>query len=209
MREFLKQTRHHIELDRNICVHNYDHAMKSKKFLDKFDDIKHKWEDFGLLEGLSGRTKDECAYCYEQLAVYLLTTPQEERKENVDEYWYNSFEIVEFAIIRRVISDLEPGKFNFNSFLKYVKEFDYYGLMDFVDKANPIVGPEPFQRLLQIDLEAEVVFLLCKMIVDKFNDPEKDSMEIKEKYMSEADRKIKEALKKKEDEGTSSDNTDA
>lgn len=207
MREFLKAQTSHIELDRSICVHNYDHAMKSKKFLNKFDDIKHRWESFGFLDGLSGRTKDECAYCYEQLAVYFLTREEEEQVDEM--YRLGSFETIGFPMVRKVVSELEPGKFNFNLFLKYVKEFDYKGLMEFVDEANPIVGPEPYQRLIPIDLEAEVVHLLCKMIIDKFNDPEKDSMEIKEKYMSEADRKIKEALKKKEDEGTSSDNTDA
>ena len=193
MKEFLRQTSPNINLDKNICVHNFDHAMKSKKFLEKFDDIKHRWESFGFLDGLSGRTKDECAYCYEQLAVYFFTREEGQLNEM---HRLGSCETIGFPIVRKVVSDLEPGKFNFILFLKYVKEFDYKGLIEFVDKANPVVGPEPYRRVIRIDLEAEVVFLLCKMIVDKFNNPELDTKEIKEKYMSEADRKIKEALKK-------------
>lgn len=195
MKEFLRQTSPNINLDKNICVHNFDHAMKSKKFLERFDEIKHRWEIFGFLDGLSGRTKDECAYCYEQLAVYFLTREEEQ----VDEmHRLGGFEIIGFPMIRRIVSALEPGKFNFDVFLKYVKEFNYNDLIEFVDKANPVVGPGPYHRLVEIDLEAEVVLLLCKMIVDKFNNLELDTKEIKERYMSEVDRKIKEALKKKE-----------
>lgn len=195
MKEFLRETSPNINLDKNICVHNFDHAMKSKKFLERFNEIKHRWESFGLL---SGRTKDECAYCYEQLAVYFLTREEESEKNEVEErYGYGSFVTIAFPMIRRIVSALEPGKFNFDVFLKYVKEFNYNDLIEFIDKANPVVGPGPYYRLVEIDLEAEVLLLLCKMIVDKFNNPELDTKQIKERYMSKVDRKIKEALKKK------------
>ena len=199
MKEFLQSgVGGHIDLDKRILVHNYKDFKRTDWGKEQIEKYLDRWGRLGFIEGLEGEIKERCAVAMEQLAVYLIT-------EAVEADLTGPFETVGFPMIRRIccgsvgnavkLKDLDL--FNFEKFIKYSKELDVPKLIDeiynFVNEAE-----------LDADAEAEACALGCEIIIDRFNGDERSFDEIKADYVNKLKEKIR-----KENEGTSSDNTDA
>ena len=201
MREFLKSQRYYIEPDLAICK---KHAMMDDN-LQKYID---RWQAFGFIEGLSSETRGECAYAMEQLAIFLLYNPLHQGDRLFTEN-NREFETLGFPMIRRVIATIEPGTFDFLTFIEYCKIFNVIDMVNLVEELNPLTNDDPndpLRRRLNIDTEAEAVALACEMIATKFKDPSKDDEEIKKEVTDKLKKIIKDKIAK-ENERTSSDNT--
>lgn len=201
MREFLKSQRCYIEPDLAICK---KHAMMDDN-LQKYID---RWKAFGFIEGLSGETMGECAYAMEQLAIFLLHNPLHQGDRLFTEN-NREFETLGFPMIRRVISAIESGTFDFLTFIEYCKIFNVIDMVNLVEELNPLTNDDPnnpLRRRFNIDTEAEAVASACEMIVTKFKDPSKDDEEIKKEVTDKLKKIIKDKIAK-ENERTSSYNT--
>lgn len=210
MKELLKSnTVGYINPDVSICVHKYEQAKKSGKMDDRLKDYFDRWDKLGFLQGFPDDRKEELAFAYEQLAIFLIycESDQTDRLFERDDNVYNAFETIGFPMTRRVIEKLEPNEFDFQKFLKYCKEINPKDILDDIEKLNPRVGPHNKRKYLQIDSEAETVALCCDMIAEKFNNPNKDSVTIKNEHFEKFNKLIEERKEKLKDERASSDNT--
>lgn len=211
MREFLKSSCvGNIHSDKRICVHTYAQAKKSGKLDEKIKQIADRWAQLGFTEGFPEERKEELAYAYEQLAIFLIfcEDDQTDRLFKKD----GSFETVGFPMTRMVLSCLEPNEFDFQKFIKYCKIFNSNDFIELADKLNPLMHDDPnypWHRKYDVDLVAKAVYYVSEMIIEKFKNPDEDDEVIKKKYtdkLYEIINKKKEELK---NEGTSSDNTNA
>jgi hypothetical protein len=74
-------------------------AIGLKQLREQREIISKRWSDMGLLEGLSGNVKENCAQLFENQLTHMLT-------ESTDAASSGSYETVAFPIIRRVFSKL-------------------------------------------------------------------------------------------------------
>lgn len=203
MKEFLMENSGvgHINSDVSICVHKYEQAKKNGKFDDRIKEYLDRWEKLGFLQGFPEDRKEELAFAFEQLAVFLIfcEDDQTDRLFDKDEYGNRPFETIGFPMIRRVIGNLEPNVFDFQKFLKYCKIFNVNDIIKLL-KTNELC----FQR---IDYEAEAVAICCEMIEKKFKNLDRNDKEIKDESLDKFYKIIED--KKKQNEGTSSNNTNA
>lgn len=215
MKEFLMEERNvgHINYDVSICVHKYEQAKKSGKLDDKIKEYLDRWEKLGFSQGFPEDRKEELAFAFEQLAVFLIfcEDDQTDRLFDKDEYGNRPFETIGFPMTRRVIGNLEPNVFDFQKFLKYCKIFNVNDMINLANEMNPLTNDDPnypLRRRYNIDTEAEAVALACEMIEEKFKNPERDNEEIKQEIVNKLKKIIEDKIAK-ENEGTSSDNTNA
>ena len=203
MKEFLMEGSNvgHINSDVSICVHKYEQAKKNDKFDDRIKEYLDRWKKLGFLEGFPEDRKEELAFAFEQLAVFLIycEDDQTDRLFDKDEYGNCLFETAGFPMTRRVIGNLEPNVFDFQKFLKYCKIFNVNDIIRLL-KTNELC----YQR---IDYEAEAVAICYEMIVKKFKNPKRNDKEIKDESLDRFYKIIED--KKKQNEGTSSNNTNA
>lgn len=213
MEEFLKSDIivGNINPDVSICVHKYEDAKKSGKMDDRLKDYLDRWNKLGFLQGFPDDRKEELAFAYEQLAIFLVycESDQTDKLFDKDEYGNRPFVTISFPMVRRVLGNLELNVFDFQKFLKYCKELNPKDVMDYVEELNPIVNPDLHSRhrrkYFDMDAEAEAVAWCCDMIQEKFKNPDKDSEAIKKEHFERINKLIED--KKKKNEGTSSDNT--
>lgn len=203
MKEFLMEDNSvgHINSDVSICARKYEQAKKSGKLDDRIKEYLDRWEKLGFLEGFPEERKEELAFAFEQLAVFLIYCEydQTDRLFDKDEYGNRPFETIGFLMTRRVVGDLEPNVFDFQKFLEYCKIFNVNDIIRLLE-ANELC----YQR---IDYEAEGVAICCEMIEKKFKNPDRNDKEIKDESLGRLYKIIED--KKKKNEGTSSDNTNA
>lgn len=203
MKDFLMEDNSagHINSDVSICVHKYEQAKKSGKFDDRIKEYLDRWEKLGFLQGFPEERKEELAFAFEQLAVFLIYCEydQTDRLFDKDEYGNRQFETIGFPITRRVIGNLEPNVFDFQKFLEYCKIFNVNDIIRLLDTTELF-----FQR---IDCEAEGVAICCEMIEKKFKNPNKNDEEIANESLGRFYKIIED--KNKQNERTSSDNTNA
>ena len=203
MKEFLMENSSvgHINSDVSICVHKYEQAKKNGKFDDRIKEYLDRWEKLGFLQGFPENRKEELAFAFEQLAVFLIfcEDDQTDRLFDKDEYGNRPFEMIGFPMTRRVIGNLEPNVFDFQKFLKYCKIFN----------VNDIIRLLETNKLCyqHIDYEAEAVAICCEMIEKKFKNLDRNDKEIKDESLDKFYKIIED--KKKQNEGTSSNNTNA
>ena len=214
MKELLKSnTVGYINPDVSICVHKYEQAKKSGKMNDQLKDYLDRWDKLGFLQGFPNDRKEELAFAYEQLAIFLIycESDQTDRLFERNDNGYNAFETIGFPMTRRIIGNLEPNEFDFQKYLKYCKELNPKDVMDYVEKLNPIVNPdlhaEHRRKYFDMDAEAEAVAWCCDMIQEKFKNPDKDSETIKKEHFEKINKLIEERKEKLKDERASSDNT--
>jgi hypothetical protein len=212
MKEFLKSGYvGNIYPDKKICIHTYAQAKKSGKLDEKIKQIADRWAQFGFTEGFPEERKEELAYAYEQLAIFLIfcEDDQTDRLFKKD----GSFETVGFPLTRKVLSCLEPNEFDFQKFIKYCKIFNSNDFIELVDKLNPLTHDDPnhpwHRKYANVDLEAEAVYYVSEMIIEKFKNPDEDDEVIKKKYTDKLYEIINKKKEELENERTSSDNTDA
>lgn len=203
MKDFLMEDNSagHINSDVSICVHKYEQAKKSGKIDDRIKEYLDRWEKLGFLRGFPEERKEELAFAFEQLAVFLIYCEydQTDRLFDKDEYGNRPFETIGFPMTRRVIGNLEPNVFDFQKFLEYCKIFNVNDIIRLLE-TNELC----YQR---IDYEAEGVAICCEMIEKKFKNPDRNDKEIKDESLDRLYKIIED--KKKKNEGTSSDNTNA
>jgi len=199
MKEFLnvKYKGEHINHDISICVHKYEQAKKNGKFDDRIKEYLDRWEKLGFLQGFPEDRKEELAFAFEQLAVFLIFCEDDQTDKLFDKD--GSFETMGFPMTRRIIGNLEPNVFDFQKFLKYCKIFNVNDIIRLL-KNNELC----YQH---IDYEAEGVAICSEMIEKKFKNPDRNDKEIKDESLDRFYKIIEN--KKKENEGTSSDNTNA
>lgn len=196
MKEFLKSgIAGTLNLDRRILVHNYKDFKRTDWGQEQIDKYLDRWDKLGFLDGLDGEIKERVAVAMEQLATYLIW-------EAVEDDSINAFETIGFPMCRRIVAgsignftklkDLDL--FKFETFLKYCRELDVRKLEEKITEVS-----KPFY---EIDVEAEACALACEVMIDKFNGSEKSFDELVDNYITEIKKRI-------ENEGTSSDNTDA
>jgi hypothetical protein len=201
MREFLKSQRVNIEPDLAICKKHAKMDDNLQKYIDR-------WQAFGFIEGLSGETRGECAYAMEQLAIFLLYNPLHQSDRLFTEN-NREFETLGFPMIRRIVTTIEPGTFDFLTFIEYCKIFNVIDMVNLAEELNPLTNDDPsrpWKRKFNIDSEAEAVALACEMIETKFKDPSRDNEEIKKEVTDKLKKIIKDKIAK-ENERASSDNT--
>ena len=203
MKEFLMEDSNvgHINSDVSICVHKYEQAKKNSKFDGRIKEYLERWKKLRFLEGFPEDRKEELAFAFEQLAVFLIfcEDDQTDRLFDKDEYGNCPFETIGFPMTRRIIGNLEPNVFDFQKFLEYCKIFNVNDIIRLLE-TNKLC----FQS---IDYEAEAVAICCEMIEKKFKNPDKNDKEIKDESLGRFYKIIED--KKKKNEGTSSDNTNA
>lgn len=196
MREFLKSNPAvQFNLDKRILVHNYRSFKRTSWGKEQIEIYLERWDKYGFLDGLDGEIRERVAVAMEQLAAYLIF-------EAVENDLINDFETIGFPIIRRIIggsvgnsTNLKvPDLFKFETFLKYCREVDVRKLEEKITEVS--------KPLYKIDGEAEACAIACEVMIDKFNGSEKSFDELVENYITEIKNRI-------ENEGTSSDNTDA
>jgi hypothetical protein len=201
MKEFLKSdtTVGNINPDVSICVHKYEDAKKSNKMGDKLKNYLDRWDKIGFLQGFPDDRKEELAFAYEQLAIFLIycESDQTDKLFDKDEYGNLPFETIGFPMVRRVLGNLESNVFDFQKFLNYCKIFN----------VNDIIKLLTYNELCyqRIDYEAEGVAICCEMIEKKFKNPNKNDEEIKNESLDRLYKIIED--KKKKNERASSDNT--
>ena len=165
---------------------------KLKNYLDR-------WDKLGFLQNFPDDRKEELAFAYEQLAIFLIycESDQTDKLFDKDEYGNRPFETIGFPMVRRVLGNLESNVFDFQKFLKYCKVFN----------VNDIIKLLTYNELCyqRIDCEAEGVAICCEMIEKKFKNPNRNDEEIKNESLDKLYKIIED--KKKKNEGTSSDNT--
>jgi hypothetical protein len=74
-------------------------AIGLKQLREQREIISKRWSDMGLLEGLSGNVKENCAQLFENQLTHMLT-------ESTESASSGSYETVAFPIVRRVFSKL-------------------------------------------------------------------------------------------------------
>ena len=178
-----------VNRDITICTNKYEQAKKSGKIDDNLKEYLDKWNSLGFLDGFQEDRKEELSFAYEQLATFLLfcTNDQTDKLFDKDENGHNIFETIGFVMERKIIGDLKPNEFDFQKFLEYCKEINPKDIIDDIEKLNP--------RVLQIENEAEAISLCCNMIVEKFNNPNKDSGTIKNEHFEKFNKLIEEKKK--------------
>ena len=179
MKEFLTSvTSGCINHDVSICVHSYADAKKSTKMKEQLEVYNERWKSLGFTEGFPEERKEELAYSFEQLAVFLTfcKEDQTDRLFEKDEHGYCLFETLGFPMIRKVLGNLEPNEFDFQKFLKYCKIFNVNDVYNEVNWEG---------RPYTIDTEAKCCAIACDMIEEKFKNPDKDDNVIKEKWMND------------------------
>ncbi len=212
MREFLTSgVVGNINLDKKICIHTYAQAKKSGKLDEKIKQIADRWAQLGFTEGFPEERKEELAYAYEQLAIFLILCEDDQTDRLFDKD--SCFETIGFPLTRKVLGILNPNEFDFQKFLKYCKIFNPNDLIELADKLNPLTHDDPNypwkRKYANVDLEAQAVYYISEMIIDKFKNPDEDNEVIKKKYTDELYKIIEKKKEELKHEGTSSDNTNA
>ncbi|MBP5723041.1 MAG: hypothetical protein J6X18_05645 [Bacteroidales bacterium] len=147
-------------------LNKFEEAVKEHNKL--YYDVVNRWERLGLLEGLETGVKEECAVCFERMAMYLI---YEKNPENCD--WI--FETVVFPIIRRVLDGspaLYPkgiGSFNGKFNPKEIEEF-YYDNLDKVKEEVIELAKEKGKGLEDLDFEAEWTALMSNKLIEKYKE---------------------------------------
>lgn len=212
MKEFLKSDCvGYICLDKKICIHTYAQAKKSGKLDEKIKQIADRWAKLGFTEGFLEERKEELAYAYEQLAIFLILCEDDQTDRLFDKD--SCFETVGFPLTRKVLGILNPNEFDFQKFLKYCKIFNPNDLIESADKLNPLTHDDPNypwkRKYGNVDLEAQAVYYISEMIIEKFKNPDEDDEAIKKKYTDKLYEIINKKKEELENERTSSDNTNA
>ena len=104
MKELLKSnTVGYINPDVSICVHKYEQAKKSGKMDDQLKDYLDRWDKLGFLQGFPNDRKEELAFAYEQLAIFLIycESDQTDRLFERNDNGYNAFETIGFPMTSR------------------------------------------------------------------------------------------------------------
>ena len=202
MKEFLNECFDkygNVNADTSICTYKYEQAKKSGNFDDKIKEYLDRWEKIGFLERFPENRKEELAFAFEQLAVFLIfcKSDQTDKLFDKDEYGNRPFETFGFPMTRKVVGDLEPNEFDFQKFLEYCKIFNVNDIIKLLTHNKPY-----FQS---IDYEAEGVTICCEMIEKKFKNPNKNDEENKNESLDRLYKIIED--KKKKNERASSDNT--
>lgn len=121
------------------------------------------WEQLGFLQGLEGELKDRCAFAYEQMANYITQT---DFGENVNKRWQDTYEVIIFPVIRKILSILagenKEALFTFEKFRACEENFGKEPF-SIVYPISEIEDAYPFGSY-GVDIESE----LCKLISDTF-----------------------------------------
>ncbi len=105
-----------------ICHKKFKSAIRTKKFQQKFKDIKERWLSIGVLDDIDDDEMiNEIAFAFEQAASYLLNQNRKFGFLSSDD----SEETIIFPVLYRIISKLGPNKFSFEKFLEYCKLFTF------------------------------------------------------------------------------------
>ena len=191
MKELLKEINmdSRTNLDVSICDRKYEEVKKSGKFDDKLKNYLDRWDKLGFLQGFLDDRKEELAFAFEQLAIFLVycESDQTDKLFDKDEYGNCTFETLGFPMIRKIVGELEPNEFDFQKFLEYCKIFNVNDIIKLLTD-NELC----YQR---IDYEAEGVAICCEMIENKFKNIDKNDDEIKNECLDKLYKIIEEKNK--------------
>lgn len=157
-----------VESDKSICTMSFKEAMEDDGMSEKIEKYYDKWEKLKFTENFPKERKKELAYAFEQLAVFLLYYAKEDGDKLFSDR-NNFFEIGGFALMRRVLENLEPNEFDFQKFLEYSKTFNL------IDVVRMFEG----RMFLGIEAEAEACKTVSDMIVTKFKNQNADNEDIR------------------------------
>ncbi|MBP5723249.1 MAG: hypothetical protein J6X18_06725 [Bacteroidales bacterium] len=132
------------------------------------DEVIERWNKLGFLQGLEGVLKEECAICFEKMALYLINEMKEED---------GFFEAAAFPIIRRVLvgGEFEEGIGSFDGKFnpKEIKEFFNSNFEKCKEAARQ-------QKDLYLDVngefdeEAVAITFLCNNLILTYKNNEKE-----------------------------------
>ena len=124
------------------------------------------------------------------------------------------------SLIKYLLGPGKDGSISYKFFL-FAVPILYFGYFvfnsnDFIelaDKLNPLTHDDPHEpwhrKYGNVDLEAQAVYYVSEMIIEKFKNPDEDDEVIRKKYTDKLYEIINKKKEELENERTSSDNTDA